>query len=66
MSEQTANPKREAVIEVSNLAKSVQGRAIKAINGRNLKITKGEIYALIDASLSRPIVGNVGICYVTK
>jgi ABC-2 type transport system ATP-binding protein len=40
----------EPVIEVSNLVKIYKEGAITAVNGLNLKIRKGEIYALIGAN----------------
>ena len=48
-----ANPStylREAVIETSNLVKIYKEGTIKAVDGLNLKIGKGEIYALIGAN----------------
>ena len=48
-----ANPStylREPVIETSNLVKIYKEGTIKAVDGLNLKIGKGEIYALIGAN----------------
>jgi ABC-2 type transport system ATP-binding protein len=47
---QTANQTREPAIEVSNLIKIYKEGQIKAVDGLNLKIKKGEIYALIGAN----------------
>ncbi len=41
---------QETVIETSNLMKIYKEGKIKAVNGLNLKIRKGEIYALIGAN----------------
>ncbi len=41
---------KEPVIEASNLVKTYREGAIKAVDGLNLKIGKGEIYALIGAN----------------
>jgi ABC-type multidrug transport system ATPase subunit len=40
----------ESVIETSNLVKVYREGAIKAVDGLNLKIKKGEIYALIGSN----------------
>ena len=41
---------REPVIETSNLVKIYEEGTIKAVDGLNLKIGRGEIYALIGAN----------------
>jgi ABC-type branched-subunit amino acid transport system ATPase component len=41
---------KEPVIETSDLVKIYKEGAIKAVDGLNLKIDKGEIYALIGAN----------------
>jgi ABC-2 type transport system ATP-binding protein len=43
-------PQTETVIETLNLAKTYKEGKIKAVNDLNLKIQKGEIYALIGAN----------------
>jgi len=48
-----ANPSKylnEPIIETSNLVKIYKEGTIKAVDGLNLKINKGEIYALIGAN----------------
>jgi ABC-2 type transport system ATP-binding protein len=42
--------KKETVIEASNLVKVYKEGAIRAVDGLNLRIGKGEIYALIGAN----------------
>jgi ABC-2 type transport system ATP-binding protein len=41
---------KETVIETLNLVKIYREGSIKAVDGLNLKISKGEIYALIGAN----------------
>lgn len=43
-------PQTETAIETTNLAKTYKEGKIRAVNGLNLKIQKGEIYALIGAN----------------
>jgi ABC-2 type transport system ATP-binding protein len=43
-------PQTETAIETINLAKTYKEGKIRAVNGLNLKIQKGEIYALIGAN----------------
>lgn len=46
----SSNYLREPVIETSNLVKIYKEGAIRAVDGLNLKISKGEIYALIGSN----------------
>ncbi len=46
----TSSPAKEPVIQTSNLVKIYKEGAIKAVNGLNLTIGRGEIYALIGAN----------------